>query len=636
MAKLERRLRPSSFPDRSTWFTAFSAKLAACHPGADQQSVLQRYSGLIGRNLFFPTTVLLHHGALGEPSAGGCLVWPLPDDLGELYTNTIPALWTQLSVGNGVGLDLSVLTPRLQVNPSGRLGAGPIATLTALTSAFDGPLRYTGLKRAAFMASLAFDHPDIFEFVTHKRHHVLECANLSVAVDRRYLEGLDRSACVPLRWQTPSGDDVYLTRSDLVLAAEKAAIRGVPPPDLQCNADGGVHSHAASRLVGHVVSDLVMVELSLLHQQIALAAHDCGDPGLLDLDAINRHNPTHPRHTGLQGEKAAPPPGVGSLATTAPCGEQPLLPFESCFLGSFNLPKFISDGSFDFHSFREAIPHAVCMMDDLIDMAPQGLPQMHQALQASRKIGLGIMGLADVLAEIEVPYDSAAARGLAAEIVRTLHETAVHASRQLARTRGPFPSWPYSSYAVAGEDPRRNATVTTVAPTGHISRLAGCSPSLEPYFDFRSELNHAKGGGVLSRKLGALGFSLSEWLAISQARNGAFQWDGTLRQLVTDPTNDPHLNDRLHSLQAVFKTARELDADAHLAMLSSVAPHVENAVSKTVNLPEFTTVAEVAALFERALRLELKGITIYRDRCRGIGLDANSSVCRTHCETVKE
>jgi len=613
---LEDRLRPAIFRDQNAWFVAFKDRLVAGYPLADQLQVEERYSRLIEQGYFYPTTVLLHHAAVGHSTAGGCLVWPLKDDVGDLYSHTIPALWNQLADGNGVGLDLSALTPRLMINGTGRTSPGVIEVLVALTSAFDGPIRYVGLKRAAFMASLAFDHPDIFEFVTHKLTRALATANLSVGVDDRYLEGLDRDACVPLRWRTSAGDDNYLRKQDLEEAAQLALQRGVAPPDLWIDAEDRVFSNAAFKCVGHLVGNLVMMELRALHELVAVAAHDCGDPGFLNLDAINRQNPTHPSNRDPDAGQDDGLPGIGILSTTAPCGEQPLLPFESCFLGSFNLPKFVHQGSFDFEEFRRVVPTAVCLLDDLIDLAPQLVPEMEQALQACRKIGIGFMGLADVLAELELPYSSQEARLLAAKIMEVLRDAAVGESRRLALTRGPFPNWPHSNHARQGEAARRNATVTTIAPTGHISRLAGCSPSLEPFFSFASELDGKRSSGVLGRKLAEIGFSLSEWVELSQERGQPFSWDGTLVQLASDPTDQRAVNQRISCYRELFKTARESRVDDHLAMLAAVAPYVENGISKTVNLPESASVSDVAALFEKALRSGLKGITVYRNNCR--------------------
>jgi ribonucleoside-diphosphate reductase alpha chain len=345
---------------------------------------------------------------------------------------------------------------------------------------------------------------------------------------------------------------------------------------------------------------------------IAQSAHACGDPGLLNLGAINRTNPTHPRF--LVGDGDRPDVGVGVIQTTAPCGEQPLLPYESCFLGSFDLSRFVAAGRFQFTSLAAAVPVAVRFLDDLLDRSSSGLAPVDAALAANRKIGLGVMGLADALGELELPYDSPGARTLAVDIMRTIHEEAIEASRALARTRGPFPNWPHSRFARQEEPPRRHATLTTIAPTGHISQLAGCSPSIEPYY----RLRYGQAGAIracrpLQEKLAEIGFTLEEWVRRTGQRNGSHAWRGTLGELAADPTSDPARNARLRELSKVFATAVEIAPADHLAMLEALQPHVENGISKTVNLPADCTEDEVAALMVQALRADLKGLTVFRE-----------------------
>jgi ribonucleoside-diphosphate reductase alpha chain len=586
--------------------------VAGGYPRARREQVAESYRELVGTGRFLPTTVVLHHGSAGRACLGGCLVWPMPTNLGALFAEDIPALWQLLQAGNGVGFDLSVLPPRLWADrATGRACPGAVETLRAIACSVDGPMRYAGLKRAAFMASLAFDHPDIFEFVTHKRTGELPAANLSVGVDDRYLEALDRNGAVPLCWRG-SGADRYLRVDDLDEAARLASQRGVAAPDLRLGRGNEVVSAAAGCVVGRTVSSLVVVSVLALHRMIAESAHACGDPGLLNLGAINRSNPTHPRYLADGGD--VPAVGVGVIQTTAPCGEQPLLPYESCFLGSFDLSRFVAAGRFQFASLASAVPIAVQLLDDLMERSRSGIGPVDAALIANRKIGLGVMGLADVLGELELPYDSPGARALAADILRTIHEEAIEASRALARQRGTFPNWPHSSYARMGEPPRRHATLTTIAPTGHISQLACCSPSIEPYYRLRySQAGTIRDCRPLAAKLAEIGYSLEEWVRRTAERNGAHPWNGTLGDLALDPTSDSALNARLRDLRRVFVTAVEVAPADHLAMLEALQPFVENGISKTVNLAADCTRDQVGELMVQALRGGLKGLTVFRE-----------------------
>ena len=567
-----------------------------------------QYHDLIGSGAFLPTTVLLHHAANNQLNIGGCMVWPLPITPRDLFIHTIPSLWNLLQAGNGVGFDLTVLPPRLwKYSASDEIAPGVIETLAAIARAVDTPLQYVGLKRAAFMASLAFDHPDVFEFVTYKRTHGIPVANFSIATNDRYLEAFDRDGYIPLCWRHDSRDH-YLTTAELAHAARRAAERGVCGPDLSIDSHNNVVSAAAGRIVGKTIGELILVSVRVLHQIIAETAHACGEPGLLNLAAINRTNPTLPC-VDAKGT------GIGVIKTTAPCGEQPLLDYESCFLGSFNLSRFVSAGRFQFGMLEAAVPIAVQFLDDLIDCSNSGIPIVDEVCKANRKIGIGVMGLADVFAELGLPYNAEPARELARDILRTIHEQALNASRKLALERGPFPNWNSSSYAQAGEPPRRHATLTTIAPTGYISQLVGCSSSIEPYY----RLSFRRPNGVwtstpLLKRLSEIGFGLDQWIAETRNRRGDFEWDGTLRSLIDDPTTDCTTNARLADLRKVFVTSVEVKPADHLSMLEAIQPYVENGISKTINLASDTTVEVVSAIFEQVLRSNLKGLTVFRER----------------------
>jgi ribonucleoside-diphosphate reductase alpha chain len=328
------------------------------------------------------------------------------------------------------------------------------------------------------------------------------------------------------------------------------------------------------------------VEAAELFAEMAASAHRCGDPGLLFLDAINRANPV---------------PALGTITATNPCGEQPLLPYESCTLGSINLAHMTRGREIDWDKLDYTVRVAVRFLDDVLEVNRFPLPRIARATRRTRKIGLGVMGWADMLFQLRVAYDSEAALELAEQVMGFVSERGRQVSGELARERGPFPAWKRSIFYP--HRPLRNATVTTIAPTGSISALADTTSGIEPAFALRFSRR------VLdNRVLDVVNRVFLEYAerelgpAAREAAMRALQEQGCLGQTSGLP---PHAKE-------VFKTALEIAPEWHLRMQAAFQRHTDNAVSKTVNLPAETGVQQVAEIFNRAHALGLKGITVYR------------------------
>ncbi|MGB9792013.1 MAG: adenosylcobalamin-dependent ribonucleoside-diphosphate reductase [Thermacetogeniaceae bacterium] len=328
------------------------------------------------------------------------------------------------------------------------------------------------------------------------------------------------------------------------------------------------------------------VDARQLFEEIAYHAHKTGEPGMLFVDAINRSNPT---------------PALGEIRATNPCGEQPLLPYESCILGSVNLSNMAKPGAIDWKKLETTVRTAVRFLDDVIDVNVYPLPQIAAASLRTRKIGLGVMGWAELLFKLGIPYDSESAVGLAEEVMAFISNKAREASRELALQKGTFPAWKDSSYYP--EIPLRNATLTTIAPTGSISLIAGTTPGIEPLYAL-----------IYTRKV----LEDKEILVFNK----------TFKELLEKEVN-PMVRDRVFKaicekgsiqevaelspeVRAVFKTAPEIAPVWHLKMQAAFQRYTDNAVSKTINLPPNTAVEEVVEIFENAYHLGLKGVTIYR------------------------
>jgi ribonucleoside-diphosphate reductase alpha chain len=390
------------------------------------------------------------------------------------------------------------------------------------------------------MGVLRVDHPDILEFITAKLDPSrLRNFNISVAATDEFMAAVAAGADYALR--SPR------TREP-------------------------VRSLAARKVFDLMVN----------------SAWATGDPGILFIDRINAAQPT---------------PALGEIESTNPCGEQPLLPFESCVLGSINVARFVAGGGFDWPRLGAAVRDAVHFLDNVIDANRYPLPQIERITRHNRKIGLGPMGFADALIAMGVPYDAPRALELAEELAAFLERASLDASAELARRRGPFSGFATSRWAEEGSPPLRNATTTTVAPTGTISIIAGCSSGIEPLFAVSYVRNVLDGERLveinadLRRALEERGL-WTEALAAELARRGR------VRGLDAVP----------EELQRIFVTAHDLAPEAHVRMQAAFQRRVHAAVSKTVNFAADARPEDIARVYRLAYDLGCKGVTVYRDR----------------------
>ncbi len=503
------------------------------HPGYWEERFFQRLNALE----FLPNSPALMNAGVPNGQLAACFVLPLHDDLDSIFGALALAARIQQS-GGGVGFSFSELRPAGgQVRSTGGVSSGPLSFMELFNHATT-VIRSGGRRRGANMAVLRVEHPDIREFINAKLvPHALENFNLSVGITNEFLRALDAGAKFALRNQ----------RTRLPMAT---------------------------------------VDARALFDAMVDAAHDSGDPGLLFLDEINRHNPT---------------PALGRIEATNPCGEQPLLPYESCTLGSINLAAFAREADVDWERLREAIHDAVVFLDNLIEASHYPAKEIESATRRSRKIGLGVMGLADLLAALGIPYDSDEAVALGERIAVALTREARVKSIELGARRGSFPALSESIWPAQGIRTLRNAAVTCVAPTGTLSLLAGCSSGIEPFFALASvrraldgrtltEVNHAALDAL--KALGPSGLRAVKEICEH----------GSMRMVPGIP----------EKLKRRFPIALELHPLDHVRMQAAFQRHVDAAVSKTVNLPVTASVDDVREVFDAARRLKLKGVTVYR------------------------
>lgn len=487
---------------------------------------------------FLPNSpTLMNAGAeLGQLSA--CFVLPVADSMDGIFSALRSMAFIHQS-GGGTGFSFSQLRPRGDiVRSTGGIASGPVSFIEVFDKATD-VIKQGGRRRGANMAMLHIGHSDALEFILAKtRPGHLENFNVSVAVDDAFMRAV---------------------------------------------AQDGTHRFVNPRS-GETTSERPAREVFDL---ICSAAWQCGDPGLVFIDEVNRRNPLM---------------SVAPIEATNPCGEQPLLPWESCNLGSLSLPRFVSDDGFDFDRLGEAVADAVRFLDDVIDVNRYPLPEITEATLKSRKIGLGVMGFSDALFRLNIPYDSEEAIELGGRVMRFVMERARATSVKLGETRGSFPLFPQSAWAQQGFDALRNATCTTVAPTGTIALIAGVSSGIEPVFALRHWRTMAEGTTLFethpefARRAERLHLDLEELFADCAS-------DGSIRSCEQLP----------ESLRRVFVVARDIPFEWHVRMQAAFQKYSDNGVSKTINLRRTATVEDVRQAYLLAHKLKCKGITIYRE-----------------------
>lgn len=580
-------------------------------PPAQMRKTRKEFYRLLASLEFVPNTPTFANAAGKLQQLSACFVLPVEDSMesiGQTFVDTIMIHKT----GGGTGFSFSRLRPYGSiVRSTGRYSSGAVYFMWMYADATDR-VQQGGYRRGANMGVMNINHPDILRWIMIKSSEfTVNSFNLSVAITDQFMKQVERDSQFAPKGLEPQKEEF----DKLIKEIQKA----LGNPEFNFNdrmREFEIKIEELKKLLlaqqpregYHLINpDTKKSEGKLnakkVFELIGRVAWEKGDPGVIFIDKINKDNPT---------------PHLAQIEATNPCGEQPLLPYESCNLGAINLARMVKErkndfGEIDWEKISQTVYQAVHFLDNVIDMNKYPLSQIEKMTKANRKVGMGVMGWADMLVQLGIPYDSQEALETATKLMSFIREEARKASVDLAKKRGIFPNFKGSIYDkrsrfYKGRDLRlRNATLTTIAPTGTTSMLADTSSGVEPYFAIRYEKNIVNGDRVVN---------LNPFF-VKMAKKQGFWTDDLVEKIKENKGSVKGLKEVPEKIQKLFPVAADLSYESHIKMQAAFqTAGVDNAVSKTINMSTKITYQDVIKSYLLAYNEGCKGVTIYRDRSR--------------------
>ena len=537
--KKDRRRKPTEKPQ--DLFKRVARSIAVADKRFDSKADIHKtekeFYSLMEELVFMPNSPTLMNAGRRLGQLAACFVLPIEDSIDSIFEALKHTAMIHKS-GGGTGFSFSRVRPKNDmVSSTQRISTGPISFMTVFDVATE-TVKQGGTRRGANMGILRVDHPDIQDFIQCKTNQErLNNFNISVVLTTSFMDAL-------------SADKSY----ELINPRNKKVVE--------------------------------RVSAKAIFDKIVRAAWQSGEPGIIFLDHINRANPV---------------PQLGEIEATNPCGEQPLLPYESCNLGSINLSKMISNGKLNRAKLRQSIRTAVHFLDNVIEINKYPLRRIEIASKRTRKVGLGVMGFADMLIKLGIPYDSKKAVRQAEQVMSFVLREARKASSELAKKRGNFPAYKGSIFDNPKTPYMRNATVTTIAPTGTISIIAGCSSGVEPIFAVSYERRVLDGETL---------FEMHPLFEKVAKQNGFYSKE--LSEQIAETGSIQHIKEIPDKIKRLFVTAHDIAPEWHIRIQAAFQKYTDNAVSKTVNFPQDATPEDIENVYKLAYETGCKGVTIYR------------------------